>query len=317
MAAGAEAKDLVEEKKDEEDKERDEDAELLDYDEEGNPMRPPIGREDAGDSDDSLSDEDWCNYSVVDEVEDDESDQAERHLSVPELLVRRERNRRIDELREEKEASAGLDDDERDTEVAWRAEIQNEPMPTATARSGIGQWGSLKSYVKDAHLYNPYDAAAQAERRSDHRPDLGTGMAQESKEYTDRRRERSRLLNRRGRGSSSPSFDSDEVRRIKGTDGGRPRPSRRVPERAPLPEIMKKLAVSSPPGNPGKKEGNPHPAKSPSKRGRRRLSVAQGFDSRRRQEHEEEEHRRERDESERRHERRRREESSRRRSPSR
>ncbi len=101
-------------------------------------------------------------------------------------------------------------------------------------------------------------------------------------------------------------------------DEKRPRPSRRVPERVPLPEQMKQLSVN-PSTNP-KKEGNPHPKTSPSKRGRRRLSVAQGFDSLRRQEHEEEEFRRERDESERRRDKsrwRRREESARWRSLSR
>ncbi|MCP4114888.1 MAG: hypothetical protein GY737_05680, partial [Desulfobacteraceae bacterium] len=282
MAAGAEAKDLV--KKKEEEK-KDEDEEALDYDEEGREW--PHG----GDDDDSdLDDRDWCNYSVVDETDDEESDQSERHLAGVELQAKRERDRRTEDLREEREASKALDEGDRDPEAVWRAEVMDDPMPTATARSGLGQWGSLKSYVQGACHYNPYDAAARAEKRSYNNPDFGTEMAQESREYTRNRRERSRLINRKGKGSSSASFDSEEVRRMQGADGGRPRPSRNVPERAPLPEIMKRLTVNSPPGNPGKKEGNPHSKSSPSKRGRRRLSVAQGFDSQQRQEHEEEEH---------------------------
>ncbi len=217
MPAGAE--DLVEEKKDEETEKKEED-ELLDYDEEGNPMRPPIGREDGDNSDSNSDDRDWCNYSVVDEVDDEESNQSERHLAGAELLAKREHDRCVADLNEEREASAGLDEDERDPEVIWRVEVRDDPMPMATTRLGLGQWGSLKSYAKGASHYNPYDKAVMAEKQSYNNPNFGTGMAQESREYTSNRRERSRLLNRRRSGSSSPSYDSEEVRRMQNANGG-------------------------------------------------------------------------------------------------
>ncbi len=139
-------------------------------------MRPPIEGEGGGDGYDSVDDDDWANYSVVDEAEE-YSDDSDRHLTVPEQREKRERDLRHGDLEEERERSAALDDDEVDPEVTFRLEMEREPMPTATARSGLGQWGSLKSYIKGARHYNHYDKATLAERRSYNNQDYQTGMA--------------------------------------------------------------------------------------------------------------------------------------------